>query len=178
MLFENNNVLHQLRCGGVLEAVRISCAGFPTKTPYPDFVDHFWNLVPELLSNEQLDDMALSKAVLKKANLQGYQCGLNKVPQHTIVHLSTQSKCMTITTAGLSLSISSLGCMNIPPHPIPSRPITSHSFNPTADVFCVFLWHASHSSSCSIVVTLSAVALALTLCQPESCTRCWYAGVP
>lgn len=79
MLFENNNVLHQLRCGGVLEAVRISCAGFPTKTPYPDFVDHFWNLVPELLSNEQLDDMALSKAVLKKANLQGYQCGENKV---------------------------------------------------------------------------------------------------
>ena len=79
MLFENNNVLHQLRCGGVLEAVRISCAGFPTKTPYPDFVDHFWNLVPELLSNEHLDDMALSKAVLKKANLQGYQCGLNKV---------------------------------------------------------------------------------------------------
>ena len=82
MLFENNNVLHQLRCGGVLEAVRISCAGFPTKTPYPDFVDHFWNLVPELLSNEQLDDMALSKAVLKKANLQGYQCGLNKVAMH------------------------------------------------------------------------------------------------
>ena len=72
-------MLHQLRCGGVLEAVRISCAGFPTKTPYPDFVDHFWNLVPELLSNEQLDDMALSKAVLKKANLQGYQCGENKV---------------------------------------------------------------------------------------------------
>lgn len=79
LLFDNNNVLHQLRCGGVLEAVRISCAGFPTKTPYPDFVDHFWNLVPELLSNEQLDDMALSKAVLKKANLQGYQCGENKV---------------------------------------------------------------------------------------------------
>lgn len=84
MLFENNNVLHQLRCGGVLEAVRISCAGFPTKTPYPDFIDHFWNLVPELLSNEQLDDMALSKAVLKKANLQGYQCGLNKVPCHAL----------------------------------------------------------------------------------------------
>lgn len=82
MLFENNNVLHQLRCGGVLEAVRISCAGFPTKTPFPDFIDHFWNLVPELLSNEQLDDIALSKAVLKKANLQGYQCGLNKVACH------------------------------------------------------------------------------------------------
>ncbi len=78
--FENTNVLHQLRCGGVLEAVRISCAGFPTKTLYEDFVDHFWNLVPELLTTDHdLDDKALSKAVLKKANLQGYQCGETKV---------------------------------------------------------------------------------------------------
>ena len=74
-------MLHQLRCGGVLEAVRISCAGFPTKTLYEDFVDHFWNLVPELLTaDHDLDDKALSKAVLKKANLQGYQCGETKVP--------------------------------------------------------------------------------------------------
>ena len=79
MDFENINVLHQLRCGGVLEAVRISCAGYPTKTPYEDFVDHFWNLVPELLSNQELDDVALSKAVLKKASLVGYQCGQTKV---------------------------------------------------------------------------------------------------
>lgn len=25
--YENEHVLHQLRCGGVLEAIRISCAG-------------------------------------------------------------------------------------------------------------------------------------------------------
>lgn len=79
MDFENTNVLHQLRCGGVLEAVRISCAGYPTKTPYEDFVDHFWNLVPELLSQPDLDDEALSRAVLQKASLQGYQCGKTKV---------------------------------------------------------------------------------------------------
>ena len=34
----------QLRCGGVLEAVRISCAGYPTKMPFADFIDHFWML--------------------------------------------------------------------------------------------------------------------------------------
>jgi hypothetical protein len=54
--FENANALHQLRCGGVLEAVRISCAGFPSKRPFPDFVEHFWPLAPELYHRPELDD--------------------------------------------------------------------------------------------------------------------------
>lgn len=54
--FESANVLHQLRCGGVLEAVRISCAGFPNKRPFPDFVEHFWQLSPELYHNSELTD--------------------------------------------------------------------------------------------------------------------------
>ena len=85
MDFENGNVLQQLRCGGVLEAVRISCAGFPTKFPFEDFVDHFWNLVPELLARDDLDDAALAKAACQKAKLQGFQIGRSKVnapPQH------------------------------------------------------------------------------------------------
>lgn len=41
---------------GVLEAVRISCAGFPSKRPFPDFVDHFWPLAPELYHRQDLDD--------------------------------------------------------------------------------------------------------------------------
>lgn len=72
-------MLHQLRCGGVLEAVRISCAGFPTKMPFLDFVDHFWNLVPELLSRPDLDDAALARAIAKKAALEGCQIGHTKV---------------------------------------------------------------------------------------------------
>ena len=85
MDFENGNVLQQLRCGGVLEAVRISCAGFPTKFPFEDFVDHFWNLVPELLARDDLDDAALARAACQKAKLQGFQIGRSKViapPQH------------------------------------------------------------------------------------------------
>ena len=62
------NTLHQLRCGGVLEAVRISCAGYPTKTPYPDFVDHFWNLAPHLLSTD-MDDEGIAAAVLDTTGL-------------------------------------------------------------------------------------------------------------
>ena len=59
--------------------MRISCAGFPTKMPFEDFVDHFWNLVPELLAQPDLDDKALSKAIVAKGNLQGYQAGTTKV---------------------------------------------------------------------------------------------------
>jgi len=51
-VFEGGNALHQLRCGGVLEAVRISCAGFPSKTPFPAFSDRFWPLVPDAFRAE------------------------------------------------------------------------------------------------------------------------------
>ncbi|KAJ0579544.1 putative myosin ATPase [Helianthus annuus] len=47
--FENVNVIHQLRCGGVLEAIRISCAGYPTNKSFTDFVNRFGLLVPEVL---------------------------------------------------------------------------------------------------------------------------------
>ncbi|KAL3611086.1 hypothetical protein D5086_002106 [Populus alba] len=40
-IFENINVLNQLRCGGVLEAIRISCAGYPTKRTFDEFLDRF-----------------------------------------------------------------------------------------------------------------------------------------
>jgi hypothetical protein len=57
-------VLHQLRCGGVLEAVRISCAGFPSKRPFPDFVEHFWPLAPELYHRPELEDRRARKGAL------------------------------------------------------------------------------------------------------------------
>ncbi|CAI0448334.1 unnamed protein product [Linum tenue] len=47
--FENQSILHQLRCGGVLEAVRISLAGYPTRRTYSEFVDRFGILTPEYL---------------------------------------------------------------------------------------------------------------------------------
>ncbi|KAF3550147.1 hypothetical protein DY000_02001761 [Brassica cretica] len=46
-IFENINVLHQLRCGGVLEAIRISCAGYPTRKPFSEFLTRFRILFPE-----------------------------------------------------------------------------------------------------------------------------------
>ncbi|GFR45863.1 hypothetical protein Agub_g7314 [Astrephomene gubernaculifera] len=77
-VFENKNVLHQLKCGGVMEAVRISCAGFPSKRPYDEFVDHFWPLAPDLLKTVG-DDKEIAKAILAKAGVSGFQLGLTKV---------------------------------------------------------------------------------------------------
>lgn len=77
MSFENNNVLHQLRCGGVLEAVRISCAGYPSKPYYEEFNDHYWPLAPDSIN---LDDRSLARKILE-SNLgsDGYQFGETRV---------------------------------------------------------------------------------------------------
>ncbi|XP_056164217.1 myosin-9-like [Syzygium oleosum] len=46
---ESINDLQQLRCGVVMEANRISCAGYPTRRPFFEFVDQFGILAPEVL---------------------------------------------------------------------------------------------------------------------------------
>ncbi|MED6221447.1 hypothetical protein PIB30_054772 [Stylosanthes scabra] len=60
--FENSSVIHQLRCGGVLEAVRISLAGYPTRRTYSDY-----------------DDKVATERILKKLNLDNFQLGRTKV---------------------------------------------------------------------------------------------------
>lgn len=77
-IFENDNVLQQLRCGGVMEAIRISCAGYPTKRPFYEFIDRFGMLAPEVL-NGSTDEVAVCKKLLEKVGLEGYQIGKTKV---------------------------------------------------------------------------------------------------
>ncbi|KAL6502932.1 Myosin-6 [Orobanche hederae] len=77
-IFENHNVLQQLRCGGVMEAIRISCAGYPTKRPFFEFVDRFGILAPEALDGST-DEVAVCKKLLEKVELEGYQIGKTKV---------------------------------------------------------------------------------------------------
>ena len=82
------NTLHQLRCGGVLEAVRISCAGYPTKSLYLDFVDHFWNLGPELLAREDLSDSDVAASLLKKTGLEARSLASQRLPWARGLHCS------------------------------------------------------------------------------------------
>ena len=82
--FEGPMVLSQLRACGVLETVRISCAGYPTRWTYEDFALRYYMLIPSPSWTSQVREMA--NAILKKAlghgtnkGLDKYQLGLTKI---------------------------------------------------------------------------------------------------
>ncbi|KAL7251326.1 hypothetical protein ACSBR1_013207 [Camellia fascicularis] len=77
-IFENYNVLQQLRCGGVMEAIRISCAGFPTRRTFDEFIGRFGILAPDVLDG-RCDEVTASKRLLEKVGLIGHQIGKTKV---------------------------------------------------------------------------------------------------
>ncbi|KAF7805219.1 myosin-11-like isoform X1 [Senna tora] len=77
-IFENANVMQQLRCGGVLEAIRISCAGYPTRRLFYEFTNRFGILAPEAMEGHYEDKVVCQK-ILEKVGLKGYQIGKTKI---------------------------------------------------------------------------------------------------
>ncbi|XP_057439528.1 myosin-11-like [Lotus japonicus] len=77
-IFENVNIMQQLRCGGVLEAIRISCAGYPTRRAFFEFINRFSLLAPEVTEANH-DEKTVCKKILEKMGLKGYQIGKTKV---------------------------------------------------------------------------------------------------
>ncbi|KAG8372794.1 hypothetical protein BUALT_Bualt12G0104000 [Buddleja alternifolia] len=77
-IFENANVLQQLRCGGVMEAIRINCAGYPTRKTFEEFISRFKVLGPNVL-NGSFDEVTACRRLLEKVDLKGYQIGKTKV---------------------------------------------------------------------------------------------------
>ncbi|KAM5547298.1 myosin-17-like [Rosa sericea] len=77
-IFENFNIIQQLRCGGVLEAIRISCAGYPTRRTFYEFLNRFGVLAPDVLEGNS-DDKVACQMILDKMGLAGYQIGKTKV---------------------------------------------------------------------------------------------------
>ncbi|PHH51707.1 Myosin-2 [Ceratocystis fimbriata CBS 114723] len=82
--FEGPMVLSQLRACGVLETVRISCAGYPTRWTYEEFALRYYMLVHSNEWTSEIRDMA--NAILTKAlgtstgkGLDKYQMGLTKI---------------------------------------------------------------------------------------------------
>ncbi|XP_071734137.1 myosin-9-like isoform X1 [Rutidosis leptorrhynchoides] len=78
-IFENVNILQQLRCGGVLEAIRISCAGYPTRRAFFEFINRFGILAPEALAGSSFDEKVVCAKILEKMGLSGFQIGKTKV---------------------------------------------------------------------------------------------------
>ncbi|XP_035538771.1 myosin-11-like [Juglans regia] len=77
-IFENVSIMQQLRCGGVLEAIRISCAGYPTRRPFFEFINRFGLLAPEVLEGTN-NEKVVCKNILEKKGLKGFQIGKTKV---------------------------------------------------------------------------------------------------
>ncbi|OMO96239.1 IQ motif, EF-hand binding site [Corchorus olitorius] len=77
-IFENVNIMQQLRCGGVLEAIRISMAGYPTRRPFFEFINRFGLLNAEALEGN-FDEKTVCQKILEKAGLKGFQIGITKI---------------------------------------------------------------------------------------------------
>lgn len=79
---EPQNMLSQLRACGVLETIRISCAGYPSRWTFADFVERYHVLVPsrhwDMSSLERVRDLA--RFILsERLEADKYHIGLTKI---------------------------------------------------------------------------------------------------
>ncbi|CAA7036455.1 unnamed protein product [Microthlaspi erraticum] len=78
-LYEQGLVLQQLRCCGVLEVVRISRSGFPTRMSHQKFARRYGFLLVENIADK--DPLSVSVAILHQFNIlpEMYQVGYTKL---------------------------------------------------------------------------------------------------
>ncbi|XP_068639231.1 myosin-1-like isoform X1 [Aristolochia californica] len=78
-LYEQGLVLQQLRCCGVLEVVRISRSGFPTRMSHQKFARRYGFLLLEHVASQ--DPLSVSVAILHQFNIlpEMYQVGYTKL---------------------------------------------------------------------------------------------------
>ena len=82
-VFEPNMVLAQLRACGVLETIRISCAGYPSRWAFEDFADRYYALVSSEYwdPNKSPDIRKLCNVILEQSipDKDKFQVGLTKI---------------------------------------------------------------------------------------------------
>ncbi|KAK7401855.1 hypothetical protein VNO78_13680 [Psophocarpus tetragonolobus] len=78
-IYDQDLVLQQLKCCGVLEVVRISRAGYPTRMTHQEFSRRYGFLLSE--ANTSQDPLSISVAVLQQFNIppEMYQVGFTKL---------------------------------------------------------------------------------------------------
>ncbi|CAI0385716.1 unnamed protein product [Linum tenue] len=77
-IFENLYVMQQLRSGGVLEAIRIKCAGYPAHKTFEEFLNRYNIIAPEVLTRSYEEKVAC-KWILEKSEITQYQMGITRV---------------------------------------------------------------------------------------------------
>ncbi|XP_073263445.1 myosin-9 isoform X3 [Populus alba] len=77
--FDNINVIQQLRSGGVLEVIRIKCAGYPAHRTFSEFLIRFGILAPEIFKGNSYEEKVACKWILEKMELKGYLMGKTKL---------------------------------------------------------------------------------------------------
>ncbi|KAK7043716.1 Myosin type-2 heavy chain 1 [Paramarasmius palmivorus] len=82
--FQPQQVLGQLRACGVLETIRISCAGYPSRWTYEEFAERYYMLVPSTIWQPLIQSLELKKLcsiILEKTinDQDKYQNGLTKI---------------------------------------------------------------------------------------------------
>ena len=92
MVYEEDLVLQQLRCCGVLEVVRISRSGYPTRLTHQEFAGRYGFLLADKKVSQ--DPLSVSIAVLKQYDVhpEMYQVGYTKLYLRTgqVSNLFTQ----------------------------------------------------------------------------------------
>nr|XP_025614825.1 myosin-2 isoform X2 [Arachis hypogaea] len=78
-IYDEDLVLQQLKCCGVLEVVRISRAGYPTRMTHQEFAKRYGLLLSE--AHTSLDPLSISIAILQQFNIppEMYQVGYTKL---------------------------------------------------------------------------------------------------
>ncbi|KAG1058152.1 hypothetical protein G6F43_000039 [Rhizopus delemar] len=81
--FDGNMVLSQLRACGVLETIRISCEGYPTRWTFQDFADRYYALIPfshwDPKSNPDIKQICKVILDTHVNDTNKYQIGLSKI---------------------------------------------------------------------------------------------------
>ncbi|GLE06274.1 hypothetical protein PINS_up015521 [Pythium insidiosum] len=75
---DQNMVVSQLRCAGVIEAIRIARAAYPNRLQHSDILDKFWHFVPNE-GDTARDKCELLMKKLKLSTPEQYQMGKSRV---------------------------------------------------------------------------------------------------
>lgn len=73
-------VLNQLKCGGILESIRICLEGYPYKKPFSDFFKRYKALASySILKTRDTREACVSLLEFIKIDKSKYQCGTTKL---------------------------------------------------------------------------------------------------